>query len=255
MRVTVCELGDDPQSLARDWEGLAAHARSEASGLVLLPEMPFHPWFAGARCFDTPIWEAAVSAHEEWLSRLPELSPARVLASRPVNRAGRRLNEGFVWDREHGYRAAHLKHHLPDEDGFWEASWYGRGDGRFDTVEVGNTRVGFAICTDLWFLQHARAYGKAGVHVIAVPRATPRSTADKWLAGGRVSAVVAGAYSLSSNRAGTGRAVEFGGQGWVVGPDGDVLAVTSRERPFLSVEIDLAAAEQAKRSYPRYVSD
>jgi len=51
----------------------------------------------------------------------------------------------------------------------------------------------------------------------------------------------------------TWRAADLGGQGWIVGPDGQVLGLTSRERAFVTVEIDLREAERAKQTYPRYV--
>jgi N-carbamoylputrescine amidase len=44
--------------------------------------------------------------------------------------------------------------------------------------------------------------------------------------------------------------------GWIIGPEsGDVLGVTSEGLPFLTLEIDLAAADLAKSTYPRYVLD
>lgn len=173
-----------------------------------------------------------------------------------MNQNGRRLNQGFVWDNRNGYHAAHHKYYLPDEEGFWEASWYERGDGRFVPVEAAGLRIGFEICTDLWFMHRARAYGREGAHLVVTPRATPRSTVDKWLAGGRTTAVVGGAYSISSNRTSAkGSKVEFGGQGWIIGPDGDVLGLTSGERPFVTVEIEIEQAERAKSGYPRYVPD
>ena len=41
----------------------------------------------------------------------------------------------------------------------------------------------------------------------------------------------------------------------IVSPDGDVLAVTSRSEPFATVDVDLANAERAKSTYPRYALD
>lgn len=254
MRVTVCELNDVPDVFEREWQALVAHVKSESSELVLLPEMPFHPWFAATDRFDAEAWQQAVAAHEAWLDRLLELAPAFVISSRPIDRDKRRLNEGFVWDQTAGYRAAHHKFYLPNEDGFWEASWYERGDGKFTPIRCGAISIGFQICTDLWFTQHARAYGKAGVHLIVNPRATARPTVDKWLVGGRAAAVIAGAFCLSSNRVSDPNdSVSFGGQGWIIGPDGEVMALTSSERPFITSEIDLEEATRAKSTYPRYV--
>lgn len=251
LRVTVCALRSDSDAFTEDWPRLVEHVRAGRSDLVLLPEMGLAPWFAETVPFDSAVWQAAVERHAAWVPRLADLAPAVVLGTRPVHREGLRQNEAFVWDARSGYRPAHTKYYLPDEPGFWEASWYSRGDGAFTLTEAGPARVGFLVCTEMWFYQHARAYSRAGAHLIATPRCTPASTLDKWLAGGRASAVVAGAYSLSSNH-GDDR---FGGLGWIIDPEGRVLATTSRAQPFVTVEIDLAVAEEAKTTYPRYVRE
>jgi N-carbamoylputrescine amidase len=260
MRVTVCELDTDhPEGFEADWSRLGAHARAEGSQLVLLPEMPFAPWLAAELDFDAQAWNAAVTAHEDWLARLGELGGATALISRPLNLGGRRVNQAYAWDPNGGLTAGHEKYYLPDEEGFWEASWYGRGDGRFDLVQAAGLTAGFLICTELWFFERARAYGKAGAHLLAVPRATERQTVDQWLAAGRCAAVCAGAYCLSSNRVSAGSAAGgsaaggMGGGGWIVDPDGAVVAVTTREQPFCTREIDPQRAQAAKGTYPRYV--
>lgn len=253
LSVTVCELSDSADAFARDWERLVAHVRAHQSDLVLLPEMPFCPWFAWRPDFDMSIWHDAVAAHDKWQERLTELEPAVVLSTRPVNHGVERLNEGFWWNNADGYEVAHHKYYLPNEPGFWEASWYSRGNGSFSAIQCGETRIGFEICTELWAFEQARAYGKAGVQMIATPRATPTTSLEKWLVGGRAAAVTAGAFSLSSNHVGSeSDPVHFGGQGWIIAPDGEILGVTSREEPFVSAEIDLSLAEQAKQTYPRY---
>jgi N-carbamoylputrescine amidase len=255
MKVTVCELANEPDRFSDDWKKLAAHVQKEKSELVLLPEMVFYPWFVVTKPFQPKIWEAAVAAHEEWLNRLEDLSPAVVLGSRPIQREEARLNQGFTWTGE-GLREAHLKYYLPDEEGFWEASWYQPGSGEFQSISSEGLKIGFAICTDLWFFQHARAYGKQGIHILAVPRATPGGSLETWLTGGRAASVVSGAYCLSSNRVveGEGNGL-LGGMGWITGPDGEVLGLTSRTAPFLTLDIDLEDADRAKKTYPRYVRE
>jgi len=47
MKVTVCELCNDPAGLNQDWPALTEHVAAEKNDLVLLPEMTFHPWLAG----------------------------------------------------------------------------------------------------------------------------------------------------------------------------------------------------------------
>jgi predicted amidohydrolase len=257
MKVTVCELSNEPAGLARDWEGLVSHVRAEASEFVLLPEMPFYPWLAWKREAEPALWQKAVTAHDQWMLRLTELAPAVVVSSRPVIRRGRRLNEGFIWAQTDGYRAAHAKYYLPNEEGFWEATWYERGPADFTLMPVGSARIGFLICSELWFNAHARDYAGGGIHLLVCPRATPKATVDKWIAGGRTAAVVSGAYCLSANFAASANSpVEWGGSSWIIEPqEGEVLGLTTPQQPFVTVEIDLATADRAKHTYPRYIPD
>jgi N-carbamoylputrescine amidase len=253
LRVTVCEMNDDPEAFAADWQRLKDHVKTQGSQLVVLPEMPFAAWFGITAQFDPLVWQQVKKAHDAWLNRLQELTPVVVVSSRPLDAGQKRFNEGFIWDEIQGYRPAHHKYYLPNDDGFWEASWYQRGDGDFIPIKSGKIWMGFLICTELWFMQHARTYGQQGIHLLLTPRATGKQTLDKWLAGGRSAAVISGAFSLSSNH--FDPALDFGGQGWVINPDGQVLGITSQEQPFVTVEIDLDEAEKAKQTYPRYVPD
>jgi len=261
MRVTVCQLNDDPTRLAVDWAALCAHAQAERTDLVLLPEMPFSPWFAA----DLPpgpaerdrCWAEAMATHDAWLERLGELSAAVVLGSRPALRDGQRINQGFIWTRDGGLQPAHEKVYLPEEPGYWEASWYQASDNGFETAEIAlgaeTISLGFSICSELWFFGAARAYMEQGVHLLVTPRCTGLPSVEKWLVGGQAAAIVGGAYSLSSNRIGVQGTIEFGGQGWIVDPDGAILGTTSVDQPFLTLDIDLARARTAKSTYPRYI--
>ena len=235
-----------------EWSRLVEYVAGEQSELVLLPEMPFFPWIAATLPFEVEKWEASVEEHERWLERLSDLAPALVLASRPVVH---RRNEGFIWDSDSGYRRVHDKYYLPDEEGFWEATWYERGEPDFTAFETEAIKTGFAICTEIWFTEHARGYARQGIHLLACPRATEKPTVDKWIAGGRAAAVMSGAFCISSNRSGEGRAVQWGGSGWIIDPDGRVLGLTSSEEPFVTLDLDLELAEMAKDTYPRYVSE
>jgi N-carbamoylputrescine amidase len=257
LKVTVCELPNDPDELARQWNRLADHTRSAQSELVLLPEMAFHPWLAASDRVTPEHWRQAVETHRHWSRRLPELGAAVVMGTRPVSRSDGPHNEGFVWTPDGGTARAHTKYYLPDETGYWEASWYRRGRGTFKTIACGGTVYGFLICTELWFTQHARAYGLQGAQIIVCPRVTPASSTDKWIAGGRTAAVVSGAFCLSSNLSGPNvPGSDFGGTGWVIEPEeGAVLGLTSAEQPFVTMDIDPGWADAAKSTYPRYVAD
>jgi len=251
MKVTVTEMDDGAAKFESDWERLAKHVRKNDSELVLLPEMPFHPWVCSKPKFDPAIWKKVVDDHERWMKRLGELGAPMVMGSRPVNRDGKRLNVGFLWD---GGRVSdvHVKGYLPNEGGYWEATWYQRGDRAFDSFPAHKATAGMMICSDIWAVQHARTYAKQGAEIIAVPHAAPRVSIPRWVAAGSVVSMVSGTFCIASNRSGRGGGVEFGGTGgWVISPEGKLLGQTSRAKPFVTVDVDLAEADSAKKTYPR----
>lgn len=253
MRVTVCQLRDERSAFETDWRALCKHVRSRESDLVLLPEMPFSPWFAAVGEFDAAAWENSVTAHRKWKARLAELAPAAVIATEPVSMRERRLNEAYACS-DGQTTAMHRKRYLPNEAGFWEACWYEPSDGSFELMTQGDASIGVQICTEVWWLDESRKYGRNGADLLVVPRATPASSRERWLVAGRASAIVSGAYCLSSNRSGEScTGFEFAGLGWIIDPEGEVLALTSESRPFVTADIDLAQARHAKTSYPRYV--
>lgn len=256
MKVTVCELPNLPAELDIAWRSLARHITHHKSDVVLLPEMPFYHWLAHSNEFRADSWEKAAEAHDAWIPKFEDLAPATVVSTRPGIIQGKRHNVGYIWEPGKGAIDAHIKYYLPDEEGFWEATWYERGDKEFNVIETNHCKIGFLICTELWFNSHARDYGRQGMDVLVCPRATPASTLDKWVFGGQAAAVVGGAFCLSSNLSGTTpEGCDFAGTGWIISPDGNVLGLTSPEQPFVTLDLNLGRAREAKKTYPRYVED
>jgi N-carbamoylputrescine amidase len=251
MRVTVCELPHEPASLGAAWSGLCDHTAKEVSHLVLLPEFAFVEPVWESEHFDANRWNAAEALCAGWLARLPELRATYVVGTQPVTIAGRPFNRGFIWSPATGLRALRSKFFLPAERGGWETNWFDRGDPDFPAFEAGDLSFGLNICTELWALETYGSYAAKGTKAILAPRATAAATRSKWLAAGVVAAVRSGAFCLSSNRVDPTGAC--GGVGWVISPDGQVLASTTPEAPFATVDIDLAASTKAAESYPRYV--
>lgn len=252
MRVTICELPDDAAALEAAWPRLVDHAREHRSELVLLPELPFAPWLPLQSSVDEQAWADAVGAHARAIAEwLPQLAPAAVAATRPVDRDGARRNEAFLWTLERGVEPVHLKRYLPEEPAFYERTWFERGPDEWSSAQAGEARAGFLVCSELWFPEHARGYGQQGAHLVLTPRCTEAATLDRWLTAGRTVAMIAGAYSVSSNRTGVVAGAELGGRGWIADPDGEVLATTDAGRPFATLELPLEAAELAKGGYPR----
>jgi N-carbamoylputrescine amidase len=250
MRITICELPHEPAALRPAWAGLCEHTARHGSELVLLPECAFVPALWELDAFDCRRWECALQLSEAWLGRLHELGAASVVGTRPIDVGGRPFDQGYIWTPASSVVPLRRKFFLPDEPGSWEARWFDDGDAEFPVFRAGALSFGLNICTELWALETYADYaGKA--QVVLSPRATSADTYAKWLAAGMVAAVRTGAYSVSSNR--VDRAGSCGGVGWVIGPNGEVLATTTPGAPFATVDIDLTVWEETRTSYPRYV--
>jgi len=258
MKVTVCQLSDDRQQFAKDWEALMAHCQHEETGLLLLPEMPFYPWFAHQKEVNEATKQEAIQAHEARLPRFDVLENTVIAYSKPEMRNGKFLNTAYVWSKATGHKSVHSKYFFPEEEGFYEETWFDRATpSHFKVIEINRFKIGFLLCTEIWFTQYARKYGVEGIDFLLSPRATAESSTAQWLRCGQTSAVIGGCYSLSSNRAGTGEnGFVWGGSAWVARPeDGELLGVTSADAPFLTLDVNLEHTKLAKQNYPLYVKE
>ena len=251
MRVTVCELPHETTALRSAWAALCEHTVRQSSELVLLPEFAMVEPVWESEHVDLARWSAAEALCESWLSRLLELHAPNVVGTRPITIEGRRFNQGYIASAAYGVMPLRRKFFLPNEPGGSEARWFDRGDADFPVYRAGALSFGLNICTELWALETYANYAHGGVQAILSPRATALATAAKWVSAGVVAAVRSGAYSLSSNRVEPTGAC--GGAGWIISPDGDILATTTREVPFVTIDIDLNAPVAARATYPRYV--
>lgn len=264
MKVTVCQINPFEGDRDGHLNALKTHLLDAKSDFLLLPEMCFSNWLASSPNPDPQLWQDAVDSHQNYIKNLSDLGVATIVGTRPIiNDNGSWRNQAFTWDAEinaaQGWRE---KYYLPDEPGYYEQTWYQRGAKTFNTAHAGAMCLGVQICTEMWFFEWARQYASSQIDVLCVPRASPHSEKDKWLAGGRVAAICAGAYCLSSNLwapfnedSATGEVIDLGGLSWIIDPEGNVLATTSTDEPFATAEIDLELARESKKTYPRYVPE
>lgn len=255
MKITVCELSNDIKQFEKEWERLVKHCLLHKSELVLLPEMPFYSWIAHEPEINISKKIEAVEAHEKWLSRIDELGNAIVAYSKPLIKEDKFYNTAYVWTKKAGHQKVHTKHIFPEEAGFYEGTWFDREPKHFELLEINGLKIGFLLCTELWFTQYTRKYGLDGIDFLLCPRATGKSSIAQWIRCGQTSSVIGGCYCLSSNRSGIGAGnFNWGGTGWITQPmDGSLLGVTTKDEPFLTMDIDLEKSKLAKSEYPIYV--
>ena len=258
MKVTVCQFDPRPEYLKESLNNLTTYVKETKSDFLLLPEMCFFDWLSATEILNTKRWEEAILAHDRKIAELAKLGARGVVGTRPIlNKNGSRRNQAYVWSNEtETALPLHEKYYLPNEPGYYEQNWYDRAEKNFKVGHVLGMRIGIQICTEIWFFELARHYAASKVDIQCVPRATPHESLDKWIAGGQTAAICSGAYCLSSNLwSPKNERVNLGGRGWIIDPEGNILATTDGINPFATIEINLEFARQSKATYPRYVPE
>jgi len=236
------------------WSAVAADVTRCGPQVLITNEMPFGPWLAASPNFDVALARTSVRIHEDGVQALRALKVPIIISSRPVIAGERLANEAFIL--EHGcFRFLHQKHFFPAEEGWFETEWFRTSKPGFEVMEIDGLRIGALLCTELMFNERARAYGKSGAHLIAVPRATGRSITP-WKTAGAMAAIASGCYVVSSNRVGSSSAgPTFGGGAYSFAPDGSLLSESNEDCSIVIFELDKALAEEQKSRYPVYVDE
>jgi predicted amidohydrolase len=147
--------------------------------------------------------------------------------------------------------AAHLdyrKIHLYDSFGYRESDVLAAGPIQPATFELAGTTVGLITCYDLRFPELCRRLVDAGAEMILVPAAWvagPRKV-DHWTTLLRARAIENTVYVVGVGQP----APRYTGHSLVVGPLGDVLAEGGDDAETLTVDLDLAAVAEARRTNP-----
>lgn len=254
MRVTVCDFTDNESEFTNNWNAVKAYVLEQGSDLLLLPEMPFCSWVASSIAVNDDVKKRSVQKHEAWLEKFDELEVRYVVYSKPVLQDSKYYNTAFIYEKGKGHREIHTKYYFPEEPHFWEETWYDKPEKEFKVLELDGFKIGVLLCTELWFTDHARAYGKQGADLLLCPRATGAGSADQWVRCGQTVAIISGAYCLSSSKAGAGdHQFEWGGTGFIAAPENGELLGTTADNGFFTADIDLERARAAKTDYPLYV--
>jgi N-carbamoylputrescine amidase len=236
------------------WNELKRSVAAVHPDILVTNELPFGPWIAEGSTFSGAEANLSIRSHETGLKGLTDLGARAVISSRPVRKGSRLANEAFVLE-DGAARPLHRKQYFPNEPGWFESEWYAGDGSGFTVAEILGIRVGVLLCTDAMFNERARAYGKQGASLIAIPRASGTDV-EPWKIAGAMASLVSGAYVVSSNRVGpaSGGTV-FGGGGFAYAPGGKLLAMTSRSDSVQTFELDREVAAGAQREYPCYVSE
>ena len=148
------------------------------------------------------------------------------------------------------------KMHIPDDPLYHEKFYFTPGDLGFQAWPTPQGKIGVCVCWDQWYPEAARLTALRGAEIIFYPTAIGWHPSEKkesgaaqysaWETVQRSHAITNGCYVAAANRVGHeapagGDGIEFWGQSFICGPDGNVIAkgsVDGEEIVLADVEWD-----------------
>ena len=249
---------DKPSYVTRGLAALETAARSGAQ-LACFAELAFE-WFypqrpAGAdfRDLAEPLDGPTVTAFQK---KAKELGVVTVINL--YEREGGHTYDGSpVIDADGTLLGVTRMIHITDYPCFHEQGYYTPGDKGAPVYTTKAGRIGVSICYDRHFPEYMRALAVAGADLVIVPQA---GAVDEWPEGlyeaeMRVAAFQNGYFTALCNRVGKEECLDFSGESFVCGPDGEVIARGAKSRDeIVFAEIDYAklAESNARKLFMRH---
>ncbi len=197
-----------------------------------------------------------------------ELGVVLVLSLFEKRAAGLYHNTAVVIEKDGTIAGKYRKMHIPDDPAYYEKFYFTPGDLGFEPVQTSLGKLGVLVCWDQWYPEAARLMAMAGADLLIYPTAIGWESTDTddekqrqtnaWITVQRGHAVANGIYVISCNRVGyeadpsgvTG-GIEFWGNSFVSGPQGEIIAQASQKSEENKVvEIDLNRSENVRRIWP-----
>lgn len=177
-------------------------------------------------------------------------------------------NTAVVFEADGSMVGKYRKMHIPDDPAYYEKFYFTPGDIGFEPLQTSVGKLGVLVCWDQWYPEAARMMALAGAEVLIYPTAIgwestdieeeKKRQHDAWQIVQRGHAVANGLPVVTVNRVGhepdwTGvtNGIQFWGQSFVTGPQGELLHLASSDKDEnVVVEVDLARSENVRRIWP-----
>ena len=177
-------------------------------------------------------------------------------------------NTAVVFEKDGSIAGKYRKMHIPDDPAYYEKFYFTPGDLGFEPIQTSIGKLGVLVCWDQWYPEAARLMALRGAEMLIYPTAigweSSDSTEEKsrqhdaWFISQRAHAVANGLPVISVNRTGTEPdwtgvtgGIEFWGQSFVAGPQGEVIYLAPAHEEITEViEIDKQRTEDVRRIWP-----
>src|SRR5437879_9750102 len=260
--------GADPEKNFSRALDFIRDAAKKGAGIVCLPELFRSQYFCQTE--DHKNFELAEEIPGRSTSALSELAGelgVAIVASLFEKRsAGIYHNTAAIIDGDGKFLGKYRKMHIPDDPLYHEKFYFTPGDRGFQAVETKSDRIGVCVCWDQWYPEAARLTALRGAEIIFYPTAIGWHPSEReefgaaqhsaWETIQRSHAIANGCYVASANRVGHeapagGDGIEFWGQSFICGPDGEILARGSVGRAEMVLgEIDWDRVNKYRTHWP-----
>ncbi len=177
-------------------------------------------------------------------------------------------NTAVVIEKDGTIAGKYRKMHIPDDPAYYEKFYFTPGDLGFEPIQTSIGKLGVLVCWDQWYPEAARLMTMAGAEILIYPTAIgwentdsqeeKQRQVDAWITVQRGHAIANGLHVISCNRtgfepdpSGVTNGIQFWGNSFVAGPQGEMLAQASNDNnENLVVDIDLSRTETVRRMWP-----
>ena len=261
----------DPEANLRQAVAAAESAAAAGARIFCTPELFRSPYFCQEENHaNFALAEPIPGPTTEALAAVARERELVIVASVFERRApGLYHNTAVVLDADGTLAGRYRKMHIPDDPRYYEKFYFTPGDLGFQVFPTRYGQIGVLICWDQWFPEAARLTAMAGAEILFYPTAIgwhPEEKAEfgaaqhaAWQTMQRAHAIANGVFVAAPNRAGfeatpggDGKAgIEFWGQSFLAGPDGQLLAAAdTRGGQLVYADCDLDAVERARTHWP-----
>jgi len=187
-------------------------------------------------------------------------------------------NTAFVFDKGQ-IAGKYRKMHIPDDPGFYEKFYFTPGDLGYEPIDTSVGKLGVLVCWDQWYPEAARIMSLKGAEILIYPTAIgwlecPKTRVDElcekentlkekqkmldaWISVQRGHAVANGLPVIAVNRVGSEKdesgileGIQFWGNSFVLGPQGEFLAKAGTKEEILEVKVDLNSSKEIRKIWP-----
>lgn len=197
-----------------------------------------------------------------------ELGVVIVLSLFEKRAVGLYHNTAVVIEKDGTIAGKYRKMHIPDDPAYYEKFYFTPGDLGFNPIKTSVGTLGVLVCWDQWYPEAARLMALAGAEMLIYPTAIGWESTDPedekarqteaWMISQRGHAVANGLPVVSVNRvgweedpSGATNGIQFWGNSFVAGPQGEVLAkLSNTEEEVRVVEVSMKRSEDVRRIWP-----